>query len=214
MEEKNTKEKIIYEALNLFSEKGYEAVSVKDIAAAVGIKAPSLYQHFENKQSIFDAILAKIKNEYGVFAGKSSISENKTPDTDIVAFQSMSEEQFIQTVLEFFDYFLHDDYTRKIRKMLTIEQYSQQGLAELWVNQYIDDPLQYHTNLFQPVLEFAGLEEYDAKIVGIQFYAPMFLLLRLCDAQPHKEIESRKILAGHIKQFNRIYNFFDRNPVD
>lgn len=43
----NTREKIISESLNLFSRKGFDAISVRDIAKAVGIKASSLYNHFK-----------------------------------------------------------------------------------------------------------------------------------------------------------------------
>ena len=39
----DTRERILKEALGLFSEYGYDAVSTQQIAAAVGIKAPSLY---------------------------------------------------------------------------------------------------------------------------------------------------------------------------
>jgi len=58
----NTKEKIIYESLNLFSTKGFDAISVRDIANAVGIKASSLYNHFKNKQDIFDTIIERYSN--------------------------------------------------------------------------------------------------------------------------------------------------------
>lgn len=51
-----TKDNIIEQALRLFSAKGFEAVSVRDIARAVGIKESSLYYHFKNKQDIFDTI--------------------------------------------------------------------------------------------------------------------------------------------------------------
>ena len=51
----DTKEKILKEALTLFSGKGYSAVYVGDIADAVGIKAPSLYKHYKSKQAIFDS---------------------------------------------------------------------------------------------------------------------------------------------------------------
>ena len=44
-----TKQKILNEALSLFSEKGYSAVYVGDIAEAVGIKTPSLYKHYKNQ---------------------------------------------------------------------------------------------------------------------------------------------------------------------
>ena len=46
---KTTKERIIYESLRLFSEKGYDGVSMREIAAAVEIKAASLYAHFDGK---------------------------------------------------------------------------------------------------------------------------------------------------------------------
>ena len=52
-----TKQKILNEALTLFSEKGYNAVYVGDIAAAVGIKAPSLYKHYKSKKDIFFRIM-------------------------------------------------------------------------------------------------------------------------------------------------------------
>ena len=54
-----TKERILCEALNLFSEKGYSDVFVGEIADAVGIKTPSLYKHFKGKQEIFDSCVEK-----------------------------------------------------------------------------------------------------------------------------------------------------------
>ena len=55
MSKPNTKEKILLSALELFSTKGYEGTSVRDLARAVGIRESSLYKHFKNKQAIFDA---------------------------------------------------------------------------------------------------------------------------------------------------------------
>lgn len=57
----DTKQRILDEALRLFSQSGYDAVSVERIASAVGIKAPSLYKHFKSKQEIFDAIVAETR---------------------------------------------------------------------------------------------------------------------------------------------------------
>ena len=57
MKQEDTKQKILDKALALFSSRGYDAVSVGEIAQAVGIKAPSLYNHFPSKQAIFDALV-------------------------------------------------------------------------------------------------------------------------------------------------------------
>ena len=58
----DTKQRILEKSLELFSTKGYDAVSVGEIAKAVGIKAPSLYNHFPSKQAIFDAILEDLSD--------------------------------------------------------------------------------------------------------------------------------------------------------
>lgn len=60
----NTKDRIAQEALYLFSEKGYTATSVRDIAAAVGIKDSSLYIHYESKQKIFDYVIEKYAKSF------------------------------------------------------------------------------------------------------------------------------------------------------
>lgn len=51
------KEEIILIAAKLFKEKGYSAVTMRDLAAAIGIKAASLYNHISSKQDILEAIV-------------------------------------------------------------------------------------------------------------------------------------------------------------
>lgn len=70
-----TKEKILNAALTLFSEKGYNAVSVRHIAAEVGIKASSLYNHFENKQDILHELVEKKYKIYQWFYWKNGYRE-------------------------------------------------------------------------------------------------------------------------------------------
>jgi AcrR family transcriptional regulator len=59
-----TKDLIFYTALRLFSERGYDGVSMRDIAAAVGIKAASIYNHFASKEDIFNSLLLEMKSRY------------------------------------------------------------------------------------------------------------------------------------------------------
>ena len=70
----DTKHKIMDEALTLFSEKGYANVFVADIAEKVGIKAPSLYKHYKNKQAIFDAIIEEMNSRFLQEAGTLQIN--------------------------------------------------------------------------------------------------------------------------------------------
>jgi len=56
-----TKERIFNEAINLIATKGFESVSMRDIAEEVGIKVSSIYNHFSSKAEILDTIYGYFK---------------------------------------------------------------------------------------------------------------------------------------------------------
>lgn len=58
------KEEIISVAAQLFKEKGYTAVSMRDIAAAMNIKASSLYNHISGKQEILENVIWEVAEEF------------------------------------------------------------------------------------------------------------------------------------------------------
>ena len=57
---KPTAERVLDVAENLFAAKGYKATALGDIARGVGIRSPSLYNHFRNKAALYDAVLARL----------------------------------------------------------------------------------------------------------------------------------------------------------
>ena len=48
-----SREKILAEATKLFAERGYSAISIRDIASACGIGIPSIYHFFGDKDSLY-----------------------------------------------------------------------------------------------------------------------------------------------------------------
>lgn len=204
MKQMSTKKRIITEALHLFSEKGYNAVSVGQIADAVGIKAPSLYKHYKNKQAIFDAILMEMQQQYDKQV--SSMEMNGVDAAlDLALFEKISEEQLIQLGKNLFLYFLHDDYVCQFRKMLMIEQHHNTDLAAIFTKQYIEGPLSYQGILFSMLVNAGIFINENPNVMALQFYGPINLLLTLCDCQPKREQEALQMLQQHIKQFNKIY---------
>lgn len=63
-----TRERILREASRLFAVRGYYGGSTRDIATAVGIRQPSLFHHFENKQAIFVELLTYSLDDSAVAA--------------------------------------------------------------------------------------------------------------------------------------------------
>ncbi|NNE30888.1 MAG: TetR/AcrR family transcriptional regulator [Winogradskyella sp.] len=58
------KEEIIRTAAKLFKDKGYSAVTMRDLATSMGIKASSLYNHINSKQDILKAIIISLAEEF------------------------------------------------------------------------------------------------------------------------------------------------------
>ncbi|MCR4598692.1 MAG: TetR family transcriptional regulator [Acetatifactor sp.] len=200
----NTKQRIMDEALTLFSEKGYANVFVGDIAERVGIKAPSLYKHYKNKQAIFDAIIEEMNRRFEEKAGMLHIAGNDARK-DAVIYQDMSEESMIQLGISLFQYYLHDDYTKRFRKMLTIEQFHDKELASVYMKQYYDDPLSYQGMLLGMLVAQGILQTENVQVMTLHFYAPLYMLLTACDREPEREEEAIQILTAHFRQFDRIY---------
>lgn len=109
----NTKQKILNEALTLFSEKGYSSVYVGDIADAVGIKAPSLYKHYKSKQEIFDSCVKVFSERMEDI--RNGLRLPDTPNADI-NYQTANMETIIETANNLFMFYRQDDVCCKIPK--------------------------------------------------------------------------------------------------
>jgi AcrR family transcriptional regulator len=62
---KPTAERILDAAEDLFAEKGYSATSLGEVADRVGIRSPSLYNHFRNKEALYSAVLERLLEAFG-----------------------------------------------------------------------------------------------------------------------------------------------------
>jgi len=69
----------------------------------------------------------------------------------------------------------------------------------------VDDPLSYQGMLLG-IMSAAGILQTDnVEIMTLHFYAPIYMLLTVCDREPKREKEALKTLEAHIREFNRLY---------
>ena len=200
----DTKQRILDEALTLFSEKGYANVFVGEIAERVGIKAPSLYKHYRNKRAIFDAIIDEMNKRFEEQAKALNINGTDAA-ADSKIYQDMSEDNLLVLGRQLFLYYLHDDYNKRFRKMLTIEQFNNKELADIYTKLYVDDPLSYQSMLLGMVAQAGLLHTDNVEIMTLHFYAPIYYLLTICDRDPSREPKALETLDAHIRQFDRLY---------
>jgi len=201
----STKQRILTEALNLFSVRGFEPVTVAEIANAVGIKAPSLYKHYESKQEIFNAILAEMRTGYERQTASMQMN-GVDAEKDKPLFLNNSEDGIIKMSIELFLYFIHDCNVCKFRKMLAIECYNNKKLAAQYAEQYIDFPISYQSAVFGLMVTAGAAITADSHIMALQYYAPVYLYMTLCDCQPEREPEALMVLEQHFRQFIRLYH--------
>lgn len=198
----NTKEKILSVALTLFSTKGYKAVSVRHIASDVGIKASSLYNHFENKQEILDELIKKNTKYIEDF-----LKDAMDLDSLIVSRKHNRKKQcdidFIDTTLKIVKFFIENDNVIKFRKLLTIEQFNNPTLSALYKKIFISDILEYESKLFSYLMDKNLLIRNDPYILALQFFSPIFLLLYNDDKVT---LEDYSTVEKHIFQFKDIYS--------
>ena len=195
----NTKEKIIYEALNLFSTKGFDSISVRDIAKAVGIKASSLYNHFKNKQDIFDTIIKK----YSEYTNKAFKNINNNANKIILnKLKNLPEDSFSRIYMKMCRFYLEDENIIKFRKALMLEQFNNPKISKIYNEIFIDNILNAYTELLNILMDARLLIRRDPCTLSVQLCSPLFLLFYKYENVTDKEFE---ILRNHILEFRNTY---------
>lgn len=76
-----TKRKIFETSMRLFAEKGYEATSIEEITATVGVAKGTLYYHFSSKEEIFNFLVEEgmqlLKNSIKIKTDKAQTTIDK-----------------------------------------------------------------------------------------------------------------------------------------
>ena len=209
MKQKDTWQKILDKALELSSARGYDPVSVGEIAKAVGIKAPSLYNHFPSKQAIFDAIVESTAAQYEADTDKIDIHMQNAAQ-DIPVITEITEDALFGKVRQIFEYSLHDPSISRFRRMMTIEQFRSPELAALYSRRYVERVTEYHAGIFRSLIAAGELRDEDAGAMALCYVAPVITLIGICDRQPEREAACLQKLEAHVRLFYRTFQA-DRN---
>jgi len=191
----NTKERIIDVALELFAQSGYLGTSMSDIAKQLGITKGSLYKHYTGKQEILDSIVERMnKMDY------ERAEEYEMPETEPDGFAETYMSTPIQNIRAYamaqFDHWTKEHFSSNFRKMLTLEQYRDPKLAQLYHDYLATGPTEYMAAIFRKLTN----SDDAAMQLALEFYGPMFLLYSVYDGASDKD-SIAPMLSAHIDRF-------------
>ena len=175
----NRKEEILIVALHLFARDGYEAVSVSQIAGELDMTKGALYRHYKSKRDIFDCIVQRMEQQDSEQARQNEVPEEsieKVPEE----YQNVSVEDFVGYSKSMFEYWTEDDFASSFRKMLTLEQFRNEEMQNLYQQYLVSGPTEYVKDLFKN-MEIKNPEEN-----AIKFYANMFFYYSVYDGATDK----------------------------
>ena len=169
----DTKERIIEEALRLFSEKGYAGTSMSDIAERLKITKAALYKHYSGKREIFQKILDRM----------SALDAERAAEYDMPGAEDDEyAEAYMKTALD------------------SIRRYSNDPtMADLYQNYLAAGPAEYMARIFRRVAS----TDAEAMQLALEFYGPMFLLYSMYDGAKTDDERKSTVLAldEHIVRF-------------
>ena len=195
----DTKENILHTALRLFAQDGYEAASVRDIAGELCMTKGALYKHYKNKQDIFDSIVERMY-EMDVERAKKYEVPEATFDKSPSAYRNTAVDKITVFIEAQFHFWTEDEFGSNFRKMLTLEQYRNPKIMELYQKCLVSGPVSYMEDLFREMMEQGIWNKSNPKQLALEFYAPFYLLISISDAMPNKE-DAANLLTVYIERF-------------
>ncbi|MBQ2653924.1 MAG: TetR/AcrR family transcriptional regulator [Methanobrevibacter sp.] len=175
----STKEKIFDVALDLFSKKGYDSVSLNEIASGVGIKKSSIYSHYPSKE----AILMDIFDYFtGLFEFDELLNSKEYMLAEDNELLLSNPELFYHMGSEAIKSMLSEERNLKIWKLIFIQMHHNEDIRLFFQNEILVKPLLFWNGFFT-ILKEKGIIRKDCnpKLLAKEYYSfPIYLLLEMC----------------------------------
>ncbi|AEG19171.1 TetR/AcrR family transcriptional regulator [Methanobacterium paludis] len=160
----STKEKIFDVSVDLFSKKGFDAVSIREIAREVGIRESSIYNHYPSKETILNVIFQYFKKELTKMRPPEAVNiEKLTPD--------IFRERVHLTHMLF-----RTPTMEKIFKIIINEQFKNEKARKIVLHNLIEEPHKFTEKVLDNMNQRGIIRPLDPKIMAVEFQYPIFSL--------------------------------------
>lgn len=198
----DTKDALLQAAVRLFARHGYAGTSIRAIAREVGLSESVLYAHFESKEAVFDAVLAR----YGPQSSTSTVT-----DVD----PGLAETDPPRFLKELVDALLEDWDGEESRLLISLM--TRDGLMHTDAfREAVTGMRRYAADLFVGWIADGQIPGHhgSAEQLAFSFTGPIGLarVLHLhADASPEERAGAREAVQQHVGLFARAI-FADKGP--
>lgn len=191
----DTKERILETALAMFAQRGYLGTSMRDIADELGITKGALYKHYASKQEILDSITERMDKTDSERAERYAMPETEA-DNFAETYRTMPLEKIRSYSIAQFEHWTKEPFSSNFRKMLTLEQYRDPVLSQMYCDYLTIGPVTYMAEIFRKRTD----SDEAAILLALEFYGPIFLLYGVYDGTNDKESVTA-MLCAHVDRF-------------
>ena len=192
---RDTKERILGAALEMFSQRGYDGTNIRELTASLGLGKSSMYRHFKSKEEIWNALLDEM---IAYYAARFGLSERLPPVPD-------SLEGLVGMTMRMVDITIHDARIVMTRKLLTIEQFRDGRARDLATKHFLTGLKEMFTPVFAGMMDRGLIRRDDPAMLAFAYTAPISALIHLCDREPEKTGEAMTQIEAFSRHFIRVY---------
>ena len=192
---KDTRERILATALEMFSQNGYAGTNIRELTAALGLVKSAMYTHFDSQEEIWNTLLDQMIAYYGERFGSE---ENLPPVPD-------SLEELVAMTLRMVELTTRDPRIVMTRKVLAIEQFRDERARALATKHFLTGLTQMFTPVFAGMMDKGLLRRDDPEMLAFAYTAPISALIHLCDREPEKTEEALARVEAFSRHFARVY---------
>jgi AcrR family transcriptional regulator len=155
--EKSTKEKIFDAAVDLFAERGYDSVSIRDIAAAVGITEGAVYRHYSGKEEVLDAIFSFVESRI-------------YPPVPEASLDAMADALPFREILESMPRaMMADPELMRVTRVMVTQMYHDEKMRSHVRRELFERPVDETEKLFKKLQEKGKIKPCDARAMATLF---------------------------------------------
>ena len=192
---KDTKERILAAALEMFSQNGYAGTNIRELSESLGLMKSAMYRHFESKDAIWNSLLDELIAYYEARFGST---EHLPPVPD-------SLEELVTMTMRMVNFTIHDEKVVKSRKLLSIEQFRDERARDLATKYFLTGLRDMFTQIFAGMMDKGLLRRDDPAMLAFAYTAPISALIHLCDREPEKTEEAMLQVEAFSRHFIKKY---------